>query len=91
MKGSLLSRCALTAAEYLAFEHDMHILVILTNITSYCEALRELSSSREEVPSRKGYPGYLYSDLASLYERAGMIKTSHGRHHANTDIDDAER
>ena len=71
-------RCALTAAEYLAFEHDMHILVILTNITSYCEALRELSSSREEVPSRKGYPGYLYSDLASLYERAGMIKTSHG-------------
>ena len=71
-------RCALTAAEFLAFEHDMHILVILTNITSYCEALRELSSSREEVPSRKGYPGYLYSDLASLYERAGMIKTSKG-------------
>ncbi len=71
-------RCALTAAEFLAFEHDMHILVILTNITSYCEALRELSSSREEVPSRKGFPGYLYSDLASLYERAGMIKTSKG-------------
>lgn len=71
-------RCALTAAEYLAFEHDMHILVIMTNMTSYAEALRELSSAREEVPSRKGYPGYLYSDLASLYERAGMIKNSKG-------------
>jgi V/A-type H+-transporting ATPase subunit B len=66
-------RCALTAAEYLAFEEGMHVLVILTDITSYCEALRELSSLREEVPSRKGYPGYLYSDLASLYERAGMM------------------
>ncbi len=71
-------RCALTAAEYLAFEHDMHILVIMTNMTNYSEALRELSSSREEVPSRKGYPGYLYSDLAGLYERAGMIKGSQG-------------
>ncbi len=71
-------RCALTAAEHLAFEHDMHILVIMTNMTSYCEALREISSAREEVPSRKGYPGYLYSDLASLYERAGMTKTSKG-------------
>lgn len=71
-------RCALTAAEYLAFEHDMHILVIMTNMTNYAEALREISSAREEVPSRKGYPGYLYSDLASLYERAGMIKTSKG-------------
>ncbi|HYE82604.1 MAG TPA: V-type ATP synthase subunit B [Clostridia bacterium] len=71
-------RCALTAAEYLAFEHNMHILVILTNMTNYSEALRELSASREEVPSRKGYPGYLYSDLASLYERAGMIKDSRG-------------
>lgn len=71
-------RCALTAAEYLAFEEDMHVLVILTNITSYCEALRELSASREEVPSRKGYPGYLYSDLATLYERAGMIKGKKG-------------
>lgn len=71
-------RCALTAAEYLAFEHDMHILVIMTNMTSYAEALREISSAREEVPSRKGYPGYLYSDLASLYERAGMIKNSKG-------------
>lgn len=71
-------RCALTAAEYLAFEQNMHVLVILTNITSYCEALREISASREEVPSRKGYPGYLYSDLATLYERAGMIKGKEG-------------
>lgn len=71
-------RCALTAAEYLAFEQDMHVLVIMTDMTSYCEALRELSSSREEVPSRKGYPGYLYSDLASLYERAGMMKGKKG-------------
>ncbi len=74
----LTPRCALTAAEYLAFEHNMHILVILTDITSYCEALREISSSKQEIPSRKGYPGYLYSDLASLYERAGMIKGSCG-------------
>ncbi|MDR1392219.1 MAG: V-type ATP synthase subunit B [Clostridiales bacterium] len=71
-------RCALTAAEYLAFEHDMHVLVIMTDITSYAEALREISSSKQEIPSRKGFPGYLYSDLASLYERAGMIKTSKG-------------
>ncbi|WP_040197990.1 V-type ATP synthase subunit B [Candidatus Soleaferrea massiliensis] len=73
----LTPRCALTAAEYLAFEHDMHILVILTDMTSYAEALREFSSSKGEIPGRKGYPGYLYSDLASLYERAGMIK-GHG-------------
>jgi V/A-type H+-transporting ATPase subunit B len=71
-------RCALTAAEHLAFELNMHILVIMTNMTNYSEALRELSASREEVPSRKGYPGYLYSDLSSLYERAGMIKSSKG-------------
>lgn len=71
-------RCALTAAEYLAFEENMHILVVLTDMTSYCEALREISSQREEVPSRKGYPGYLYSDLASLYERAGMIQGKPG-------------
>lgn len=71
-------RCALTAAEYLAFEEGMHILVVMTDITSYCEALREISSAREEVPSRKGYPGYLYSDLASLYERAGMLKRLEG-------------
>lgn len=71
-------RCALTAAEYLAYEHDMHILVILTDITSYCEALREFSSSKGEIPGRKGYPGYLYSDLASLYERAGIIHGAKG-------------
>ena len=71
-------RCALTAAEYLAFEHNMHVLVILTDMTSYAEALREISSSKGEVPSRKGYPGYLYSDLASLYERAGIIKNASG-------------
>jgi len=71
-------RCALSAAEYLAFEEGIHVLVIMTDITSYCEALREISSAREEVPSRKGYPGYLYSDLASLYERAGMMKDNKG-------------
>lgn len=75
---TLTPRCALTAAEYLAFECNMHVLVILTDITSYCEALREISSSKQEIPSRKGYPGYLYSDLASLYERAGMIEGSTG-------------
>lgn len=71
-------RCALTAAEYLAFEKNYHVLVILTDMTAYCEALREISSSRGEIPSRKGYPGYLYSDLASLYERAGMLKDRPG-------------
>jgi V/A-type H+-transporting ATPase subunit B len=71
-------RAALTAAEYLAFEMDMHVLVILTDMTNYCEALREISTEREEIPSRKGYPGYLYSDLASIYERAGMIKGKTG-------------
>jgi len=71
-------RAALTAAEYLAFEEGMHILVIMTDISNYCEALREISSLREEVPSRKGYPGYLYSDLASLYERAGMLRGKPG-------------
>lgn len=74
----LTPRCALTAAEYLAFEHNMHILVIMTDMTSYAEACREFSSSKGEIPGRKGYPGYLYSDLASLYERAGMIKTAEG-------------
>lgn len=78
MERIITPRCALTAAEYLAFEKNMHVLVIMTDITSYCEALREISSAREEVPSRKGYPGYLYSDLASLYERAGMLKGSKG-------------
>jgi len=71
-------RCALTAAEYLAYEKNMHVLVVMTDMTNYCEALREVSSIRGEVPGRKGYPGYLYSDLASLYERAGKIKTSSG-------------
>ena len=71
-------RCALTAAEYLAYEKDMHVLVVMTDMTNYCEALREVSSIRGEVPGRKGYPGYLYSDLASLYERAGKIKGSSG-------------
>jgi V/A-type H+-transporting ATPase subunit B len=71
-------RCALTAAEYLAFECDMHVLVVLIDMTNYCESLREVSTIRGEVPSRKGYPGYLYSDLASLYERAGKINGSKG-------------
>jgi len=71
-------RCALTAAEYLAFEKDMNILVVMSDITAYCEGLREISSARNEVPSRKSYPGYMYSDLASLYERAGMLKESKG-------------
>lgn len=71
-------RSALTTAEYLAYEHDMHVLVILTDMTSYCEALREFSSSKGEIPGRKGYPGYLYSELASLYERAGIVKGAKG-------------
>jgi V/A-type H+-transporting ATPase subunit B len=74
----LTPRCALTAAEYLAYEQGMNVLVILTDMTSYCEAVREFSSSKGEIPSRKGYPGYLYSDLASLYERAGIIKGGKG-------------
>ncbi|MDR1142885.1 MAG: V-type ATP synthase subunit B [Spirochaetaceae bacterium] len=71
-------RCALTAAEYLAYDRNMHVLVVMTDMTNYCEALREVSSIRGEVPSRKGYPGYLYSELASLYERAGKIEGSSG-------------
>jgi V/A-type H+-transporting ATPase subunit B len=71
-------RCALTAAEYLAYERNMHVLVVMTDMTNYCEALREVSSIRGEVPSRKGYPGYLYSDLAGLYERAGKVAGSSG-------------
>ncbi len=67
-------RVALTAAEYLAFEKGMHLLVILTDMTNYCEALREISAAREEVPGRRGYPGYMYTDLASIYERAGRIE-----------------
>lgn len=75
---TLTPRCALTVAEYLAFELEMHVLVIMTDMTSYAEALREFSSSKGEIPGRKGYPGYLYSDLASMYERAGMIKGKNG-------------
>ncbi|MGL5721720.1 MAG: V-type ATP synthase subunit B, partial [Brevinema sp.] len=71
-------RMALTTAEYLAFEHNMHILVILTDMTNYAEALREISAARKEVPSRRGYPGYLYTDLATLYERAGKVNGKTG-------------
>ena len=71
-------RAALTAAEYLAFEHNLHVLVIMTDMTNYCEALRELANAREELPSRRGYPGYMYSDLASIYERAGRVRGSKG-------------
>ncbi|MBW2058841.1 MAG: V-type ATP synthase subunit B [Deltaproteobacteria bacterium] len=74
----LTPRCALTVAEYLAFECDMHVLVILTDMTNYCEALREIGSAREEVPGRRGYPGYMYTDLATIYERAGRIKGKKG-------------
>ena len=79
----LTPKLALTAAEYLAFEKEMHILVILTDITSFCEAMREVSSSKGEIPSRKGYPGYLYSELATLYERAGIV---HGKNGSVTQI-----
>lgn len=78
MERLIAPKVALTVAEYLAFEHNRHVLVILTDITAYGEALREISSLREEVPSRKGYPGYLYSDLAQLYERAGMLRDASG-------------
>ena len=71
-------RMALTAAEYLAFEKDMHVLVIITDITNYAEALRETSAARREVPGRRGYPGYMYTDLATMYERAGRIKDKKG-------------
>ena len=71
-------KVALTVAEYLAYEKDMHILVILTDMTTYAEAMREVSSSKGEIPSRKGYPGYLYSELATIYERAGIIKGAKG-------------
>ncbi|MFA6766595.1 MAG: V-type ATP synthase subunit B, partial [Clostridia bacterium] len=71
-------RMALTAAEYLAFDKDMHVLVIITDITNYAEALREVSAARKEVPGRRGYPGYLYTDLATIYERAGRIRGKKG-------------
>lgn len=74
----LAPRCALTTAEYLAFRHGYHVLVVMTDMSSYCEALREFSSSKGEIPSRKGFPSYMYSDLASLYERAGMIRGKAG-------------
>ena len=74
----LTPRAALTAAEYLAFSHHRHVLVILTDMTNYCEALREMAAASEEVPGRRGYPGYMYSDLASLYERAGRIRNNPG-------------
>ncbi|MFA6471470.1 MAG: V-type ATP synthase subunit B [Candidatus Latescibacterota bacterium] len=73
-----IPRMALTTAEYLAFELEMHVLVILTDMTNYCEALREISAARKEVPSRRGYPGYLYTDLSTIYERAGRIKGKNG-------------
>jgi V/A-type H+-transporting ATPase subunit B len=71
-------RLALTTAEFFAYQKDMHVLVILTDITNYCESLREISSAREEVPGRRGFPGYMYTDLATIYERAGMIKGRKG-------------
>lgn len=79
----LTPRMALTAAEYLAFEHDYHVLVILTDLTNYCEALREIGGAREEIPGRRGYPGYMYTDLANLYERAGVV---HGKKGSVTQI-----
>ena len=78
MERLLAPRCALTAAEYLAFERGMDVLVVITDMTNYCDALREVSTAREELPGRRGYPGYMYSDLASLYERAGRIRGLRG-------------
>ncbi|MCG2826584.1 MAG: V-type ATP synthase subunit B, partial [Thermoplasmatales archaeon] len=74
----IIPKMALTCAEYLAFEKEMHVLVILTDMTNYAEALREIAAAREEVPGRRGYPGYMYTDLASIYERAGRIKGRKG-------------
>jgi len=71
-------RIALTVAEYLAFEHDFHVMVVLTDMTSYCESLREIGSAREEIPGRRSYPGYMYTDLATLFERAGRLKGKKG-------------
>ena len=78
MERILTPRLALTTAEFLAYEREMHVLVILTDMTNYCEALREISAAREEVPGRRGYPGYMYTDLSSIYERAGKIKGRKG-------------
>jgi len=78
MERILTPRLALTTAEFLAYEREMHVLVIMTDMTNYCEALREIAAAREEVPGRRGYPGYMYTDLASIYERAGKIKGRKG-------------
>ena len=78
MERLITPRLALTAAEYLAFEHDYHVLVIYTDMTNYCESLRQIGAAREEVPGRRGYPGYMYTDLAMLYERAGLVKGKKG-------------
>lgn len=78
MERIILPKVALTTAEYLAYEKEMHILVILSDMTNYCEALREISSAREEVPGRRGFPGYMYTDLSTIYERAGKIKGKNG-------------
>jgi V/A-type H+/Na+-transporting ATPase subunit B len=83
MERIVTPRMALTAAEYLAYEKDLHILVVLTDMTNYCEALREVAAARDEVPGRRGYPGYMYTDLATIYERAGKI---HGRKGSITQI-----
>ncbi|MCP4223231.1 MAG: V-type ATP synthase subunit B, partial [Actinomycetia bacterium] len=74
----LTPRLALTTAEYFAFEIGLHVLVILTDMTNYCEALREVATAREEIPGRRGYPGYMYTDLATIYERAGRIRDHDG-------------
>ena len=78
MERIILPKVALTTAEYLAYEREMHILVILSDMTNYCEALREISSAREEVPGRRGFPGYMYTDLSTIYERAGKIRGKNG-------------
>ena len=78
MERLILPRTALTAAEYLAFDQDRHVLVVITDMTHYAEALREVATAKGDVPARKGYPGYLYSDLAEIYERAGRIRNRHG-------------
>ncbi len=87
----LTPRMALTTAEYLAFEHGYHVLVILTDLTNYCEALREIGGAREEIPGRRGFPGYMYTDLASLYERAGVVQGKPGSRHPDSDSVDARR
>ena len=91
MERIIAPRAALTLAEFLAFERDMHVLVIMTDMTNYGEALRELASQRGEIPSRKGYPGYLYSDLASMYERTGIIQGRKGVDYSGADPDNAQR